>query len=235
MRFVVAAAIAALAGAFALPAGAAQRQIVSGTRIAAIADRVAHDLVGGDRSIASAFPIADQDVPSGEVTIAKAGTPIVNAVYVSVPIEIDVDGRRERTVVAGYRVTEYVKTAVAAHDLAAGTLLGPGDITYGRSPANGRLAVAPEALLGRKVRAALARGASVYPEQTAANELVHAGDAVVLVIRDGAVALSADVVARTSGALGEHVAVYSTQTKKALSGIVIGSERVELVLPGDTE
>ena len=153
----------------------------------------------------------------------------------SIPIEIDVNGTRARTVVAGYRVTTFMHTAVAAHDLAAGTILGDDDVVIGRVPSTGRASVAAVELVGRKLRAPVARGALLLPEATATNEIVRAGESVVLVIRDGVVALNADVVARTSGGMGDHVAVYNPQTQKMLSGVVTGPECVELDLPGESE
>jgi flagella basal body P-ring formation protein FlgA len=71
----------------------------------------------------------------------------------------------------------------------------------------------------------------LYVEQTAVVELVKAGSTVVLIVRDGPVALAADVVARNSGGLGDTVAVYNPGTKKALTGVVTGPNRVELNLP----
>jgi flagella basal body P-ring formation protein FlgA len=44
--------------------------------------------------------------------------------------------------------------------------------------------------------------------------------------------LTADVVARTGGGLGDSVTVYNAETNKLLSGTVTGPDRVELVLPG---
>jgi flagella basal body P-ring formation protein FlgA len=207
-------------------------QVVPGTRIALVADRIAHAAVSdSDHAVAAAFQIVDQNVPTGSVTL-KAGQPQVNATYVSVPVAIAVDGKVARTVYAGYRVTSYVVTAVAAHDLAAGAILSADDISLARVPANGRLAVIPAALIGHKIRMATARGAIVYPEQTMINELVKPGSSIVFILHDGPVALSADVVARTGGGLGDLVSVYNPQTRTALSGIVTGPNTVELTLPG---
>lgn len=221
-------------GAFAPGAAAAvPAQRVAGARVAAVADRVAHALVSGpDKSVAPAYAIVDQTVPAGTVTIAPGGTPLVTATYVSVPVAIAVDGRLARTLVAGYRVTGFVETAVAAHDLAPGTVLTDADVTLARIPAMGRPAVSAEALVGRKLRAATAKNAPLFVEQTAADEVVRAGSPAVLIVHDGPVALAADVVARTSGALGESVTVWNPQTRKALAGTVTGRDRVELTLPG---
>jgi flagella basal body P-ring formation protein FlgA len=207
-------------------------QIVTGARIAVIADKIAHAAISdSDRAVASAFQIVDQNVPLGAVEL-RAGSPQVNPTYVSVPVTIAVDGKVARTVYAGYRVTTYVVTAVAAHDLQGGAILAPEDIVLSRLPSNGRSAIIPAALVGRKIRLATARGSVLYPEQTIVNELVKAGSSIVFILHDGPVSLSADVLARTGGGMGDLVSVYNPQTRTALSGIVTGPNTVELTLPG---
>jgi flagella basal body P-ring formation protein FlgA len=214
-------------------AGAATQQIVAGARVSAIADRIAHQLVSGpDRSIAPAYAVADQNLPAGEVELAPAGSPFVTTTYVSVPVNIRVGGKLARTVVAGYRVTTYVQTAVAARDLTPGAVIARDDVALARVASNGRPAVGTDTLVGRKLNAATPKGAPLYVEQTVANTVVKAGQAAILVIHDGPVALTADVIARTGGALGDTVTVVNPQTQKAIAAIVTGPNRVELTLPG---
>jgi flagella basal body P-ring formation protein FlgA len=209
-------------------------QTVPGSQVAALADRIAHETVSGpDRSLAPAFTIANQSVSSGTLSIAAAGTPQVYPSYLVVPIAILVDGKLARTVFAGYRIIRYIHTAVAMHDLTAGAVLTADDITLGRVASVGRPAVDPSLLVGRKLHQSLARNALLFPEMTGVNEIVKAGQACILVVRDGPVALTADVVARTSGGMGEQVGVYNPETRHALSGTVTGPGKVELVLPGD--
>jgi hypothetical protein len=192
-------------------------QNVSGAQIAAITDKLADGLVqDADRSVVPAFRLADQAVPLGKVQLTTL-TPLVYPTYIAVPVQISVDGRVARTVTSGYRVQSYIHTAVAAHDLSPGTLLGPDDLTLARVLSNGRPAVAVAALV---------------VEQTAVNELVKAGAGAILVVHDGPVALTADVIARSGGGLGESVTVYNAQTNRLLSGVVTGPNRVEIVLPG---
>jgi flagella basal body P-ring formation protein FlgA len=152
-----------------------------------------------------------------------------------VPVQLVVDGRVAKTVTSGYRVQQYIHTAVAAHDLAPGDLLGAGDLTLARVLSNGRPAVTVAALIGRKVRAATPRGQQLFVEQTMVNELVKAGAGAILLVRDGPVVLTADVIARTGGGLGESVTVYNAQTNRILSGTVTGPNRVELTLPEGEE
>jgi flagella basal body P-ring formation protein FlgA len=226
----------ATAAALAAPATVALMPVVSqsvpGTKIAAIADKLAYGLVhDADRAVVPAFRMADQAVPLGQVEITPL-TPLVYATYVAVPLQITVDGRVAKTITAGYRVQQYVHTAAAAHDLTPGALLTADDLVLARVLSNGRPAVDLNSLVGRKIRAATPRGAAIFVEQTSVNELVRAGSGAILVVRDGPVVLTADVIARTGGGLGESVTVYSAQTKKLLSGTVTGPDRVELVLPG---
>jgi flagella basal body P-ring formation protein FlgA len=171
-------------------------------------------------------------VPAGAVALTT-GTPQLNATYVSVPIDIDVDGRRTRTVFAGFRITTYVRMTVAAHDLAPGAVLTADDLAYTRMPFSGRPALDIDTFLGRKIRGVVARGEVVYPELTTVNEIVRAGMPALFIVHDGLVRLSADVIARNGGGLGDYVTIFNPQTQKALSGIVTGPNTVELTLPGD--
>jgi flagella basal body P-ring formation protein FlgA len=235
MRRIALAVLAAAATFASANAAPLHVQLVAGERIAAIADRIAGTLVAGpDRTLTPAFKIVDQTVPAGTIAIAT-GTPQINPSYVAVPVTIDVDGRVARTLIAGYRVTTFVTTTVAAHDLTPGTVLGPGDLAAARVPSYGRPGTEPAALIGRQLHTTVARGAVVYVEQTAPPLLVRAGQPALLIVRDGPVSLAADVVARTGGALGESVSVWDPQTQRALSGVVTGPNVVELVLPGSTE
>jgi flagella basal body P-ring formation protein FlgA len=207
-------------------------QVVAAARIVALADRVAQAAVNdARRALAPAFLIVDQNVPSGTVTLA-AGTPQVNATYVSVPVIIRIDGLVARTVYAGYRITSYVQMVVAARDLAPDTVLQADDLEYARMPFTGRPALDTSTFIGRKIRVTVAHGTVLYPELTVVNEIVRAGMPVVLIVHDGPVSLAADVIARSSGGLGEFVTIFNPQTQKALSGVVTGPNTVELTLPG---
>jgi flagella basal body P-ring formation protein FlgA len=214
-------------------ADAGSHQVVAGARVTAIADKIAHALVGGpDRSIAPAYAVADQDLPAGDVQIGAAGSPFVTATYVGVPVVIRIDGKVARTVVAGYRVTTYVHTAVAARDLAPGAVLAESDLAVARVASNGRPAVGTDVLVGRKLMSATVKGAPLYVEQTVPDTVVKAGQAAILMVRDGGVALTVDVVARTGGAVGDTVTVFNPQTQRAIAAVVTGPNRVELTLPG---
>jgi flagella basal body P-ring formation protein FlgA len=213
--------------AVAVPVG----QVVTAASITAVSDKIAFAQSSDpDRSVETAAGVGDQNLPLGKLEI-NAGSPQVNPSVIAVPVSIAVDGRIRRTLLVTYRITQYVHTALAAHQIDPGTVLSADDLTLERVKFVGRQPVDVASLVGRKLRTTVAKGAPVFMEQTGVVELVKAGATVVLIVRDGPVALAADVVARNAGGLGDVVAVYNPQTKKALSGIVTGPNRVELNLP----
>lgn len=220
------------AGALALlPAG--PTQVVPAAQIAALAARVARALVpDASRALAPAFAIPDQTVPAGSI-VMRSGSPQVNATYVSVPIAIDIDGVTARTVFTGFRITSYVRLPVAARDLEPGTLVAADDLTYENVPFNGRAGIEIESVAGRRTTARINRGDVLYPELTRVNLIVIAGTPAVFIVHDGPVRLATDVIARTSGGLGEYVTIFDPQTQRALSGVVTGPNTVEFTVPGE--
>jgi flagella basal body P-ring formation protein FlgA len=233
LRLLAIAVVAALIPAAALAQPVVQ--VVTAARVTAVADRLAATLITDpDKAITPALSISDQNVPPGEVTIV-AGSPLVNPTFIAIPVTISVDGKASRTLMAGYRVKQFIHTAVASHDLAPGAVLAEEDVTVERVAFTGRLPVEAPSLVGRRLRGPASKGVPLFMEQTSVVELVKAGSSIVLVVRDGPVALTADVVARTGGGLGDIVAVYNPTTRKALTGVVTGPNRVELNLPGASE
>jgi flagella basal body P-ring formation protein FlgA len=232
MRSLIAAATLLLTLA---PLGAGAQgsvQHVSGDRIAQAASReiasLAHD---ADHQYVAVSVIADQ-VVTGERVALHAQSPIGNTSFVNVPVAIDVDGKLDRTIYVGYRMQQYVQTAVAAHDIVPGTVLSEDDLTIARVPYTGRPGNGIAALVGRKVTESVLKGQPITIAATSVNQIVKAGATVVLIVRDSGVEVTADVIARTSGGIGEQVSVYNASTNKALSGTVTGPGTVELDISG---
>lgn len=207
-------------------------QKVSGKRIAAIAYKelanVAHD---PDQAFVPVSIVPDQLVSEGRLAI-RAGSPLGSTSFINVPVEIDVDGKADRTVMVGYRVQQYVETAVAARDLVAGTVLAQDDLVIARVPFSGVPSNGTEALVGRKIDSAVLKGQPVRISATSVNQIVKAGSTIVFIVRDAGVAISADAIARTGGGMGDQVFVYNPSTRKSLSGTVTGPGTVELDISG---
>ncbi len=220
------------AGAQTITLGA-DTQVIPAARLIAVAEKTVHAIINDpDHQVRAESRLADQQVPAGKVTITPEDAQY-NPTYIAVPLLISVNGKPVRTVFAGYRIITYVHTAVAAGDLPAGTVLGADDVVLGRVPYNGRAPIDATSLVGRKLTVALAHGTPIYMEDTQVNQIVTPGQPVLFILHDGPVVVSADVVARTGGGLGQTVAVYNPATRKALSGIVTGPGTVEYSLPRD--
>ena len=228
-------AFATLGFAPALPAHGQTAVVrVSGHTIEELAKPAARSVrLAADASLIPAFTVPDQSVPKGALSLVVQ-TALTTPSFVNVPIEIDVDGKYLRTVFVGYRIQKYVTTAVATHDLLPGSVLTPGDVALAKVPFNGQHTNGVQALVGRRIVAAFRSGSPVAIEQTQTNQIVKAGASVVLVVRDSGVSVVADVLARTSGGLGDEVNIYNPQTNKTLTGTVVGPDRVELNL-GDAQ
>lgn len=207
-------------------------QAISGKRIATLAAHrlasVAHEPNEGFVPVSI---VPDQLVSQGRIALS-AGTPVGSNAFVNVPVQIAVDGKVNRTVFVGYRVQQYVETAVAARDLAPGTVLAAEDLALARVPFTGVPANGTDVLVGRQVQSAVLKGQPVRIAGTAVNQIVKAGATVVFIVRDSGVAISADAIARTGGGMGDQVFVYNPSTHKALSGTVTGPGTVELDISG---
>ncbi|GAC1393920.1 MAG: hypothetical protein NVSMB31_13750 [Vulcanimicrobiaceae bacterium] len=219
-----------------LAASAAQRpqaQMISGRAITLLANATVRSLkLDKDHTFMPAFSVPDQAMPIAGHIAMSAGSPLVTPSYVNVPVTLTIDGKFSRAIYVGYRVQSYVQQAVAARDIAPGTILQDGDVKMARVAFVGRQPNSAEVLVGRRIVAAYVKGQSIFIESTSTDQIVKAGSTVIMVVRDGGVALTADVIARTSGGLGDQVIVFNPSTNKQLSGVVTGPGRVELELPG---
>jgi len=209
-------------------------QRIAGGRFAALAARVANALPADpDASLVAAFTVPDQTVAAGSLKLL-ARAAVVTPSYVNVPVEVDVDGRQDRIVYVGYRVVQYVQTAVAARDLPPGSVLAASDLKMARVAFTGHRSNGTAVLVGRRIAASYVAGQPISIDQTQVDQIVKPGSTVILIVRDGGVSLVADVVARNGGGLGDQVTVYNAATNKTLSGTVVGPNRVELDLQGAT-
>lgn len=237
MRSFVAAVLLGLACFACVPAALRAQtltQVVPGRRfeeLAAPAIKAVH--LSGDAKLVQAYQIPDQTVGAGRVRLLVQSA-IVTPSYVNVPIQVDLDGRFLRQIFVGYKVVRYVQTAVATHDLLPGAVLTASDLRMARVIYSGQWTNGAVVLVGRRLIAAVRAGSPITIESTTINQIVKAGNTVTLIVDDNGVAVVADVVARSSGGLGEHVSVYNPQTNTTLTGTVVGPDRVELNLSGET-
>ncbi|MFN2448626.1 MAG: SAF domain-containing protein [Candidatus Baltobacteraceae bacterium] len=107
-------------------------QRISGAAISTLAGKaLARFTRDAAASYVPAAAVADQLVSGGHVHL-RAQSPMGTSSFVNVPVQIEVDGRLDRTVFVGYRAQIFIETAVASHDLAPGTVLAPEDLKLAR-------------------------------------------------------------------------------------------------------
>jgi len=214
---------------------AAMTQTVKGSSFEALATPIGKAVrLSGDAQLVQAYPVPDQIVPPGHVELV-AQSAIVTPTYVNVPIQVDLDGKFLRQIFVGYRVQRYVRTAVATHDLVPGAVLSASDLKMARMVYTGERTNGTDVLVGRRVVAAVRAGTPVTIEDTRVDQIVKAGNTVSLIVDSNGVRIATDVVARSSGGLGDEVSVYNPQTSKVLTGTVVGPDRVEVNLSGETQ
>lgn len=207
-------------------------QVVTAARLQQLSDAWASHFVKDKfHQVILAYPLTDQRIIAGHVDVRLSAASNVSPTYANVPIEIRVDGVLVRTIYTGYRIVTLVKTPVLTTEKHHGDVLSASDFRTERLPDDGRSPVETAQLVGRMLNADHAAGTVVRYEETSMQMIVTAGAPVVLIVHDGSVALAADVIARTSGGLGETVTVYDENARRMLSGTVTAPSRVELTLP----
>lgn len=213
-------------------AGGVATQRISGAALTALAERAIHGVaLPPNTTLVSTGSVPSQILSSGKASIV-VGSVVRNPSYVNVPITLSLNGHYLRTLYVGYRVQRWVSTAVATRDLIAGSVLSPADLEMQRVVFNGQQTNGVSALIGRRIESSFRREQPIYMEETQTNDIVKAGSTVTLIVDGGGVSVVAEVQARSSGGLGDQVAVYNAETNKALSATVVGPDRVELDLGG---
>jgi flagella basal body P-ring formation protein FlgA len=119
--------------------------------------------------------------------------------------------------------------ARATRPLAPGTVVAPGDITAVAGDP-GRVPLQPlpqaDALIGARLRRAVAAGGAIAADAVTAAPLVRSGDEVATIVRVGPVVAQGRATALEDGALGAVVRVQIE--KRRLRGRVRGAGAVEI-------
>ena len=120
----------------------------------------------------------------------------------------------------------------AARPLAAGTVLGPQDVTVAHGDV-GRVLLRPlpglDEITGARALRTLSEGDVVSKSAVAVRPLVQSGDVVVVRVVAGSVQVEGTGVAAQSGSAGEIVRVVNPSTRRALQARVVGRGQVEVI------
>jgi flagella basal body P-ring formation protein FlgA len=135
------------------------------------------------------------------------------------------------------QVVPMARTAVAAHVLTPGTVIGPGDLQTIRvrlANLHGGNAMLPESALGFSVRRSVASGQPIGPADLMRPPLVARGALVRMTLRSDGIALSAQGIAAESGAQGDRIRVENPVSHIIVEGEVTGPGEVRVAPRGAT-
>ena len=110
-----------------------------------------------------------------------------------------------------------------AHNLAAGEIVQPADLIWGKAAA--APADAPsdaEAVIGMAAKRALRAGATVAARDVGAAQVVKPGEIITVLYEAEGVSLSLQGKAMAAGGVGETIAVLNTNSKKTIQAVVTG-------------
>jgi flagella basal body P-ring formation protein FlgA len=110
-----------------------------------------------------------------------------------------------------------------ARNIAAGELIAPEDLVWGKSAAAPSDSPRdPDALIGLVARRPLRAGAAALAHDVAAPQVIKAGEMITVTFAAEGVALSLQGKALQAGGVGEVLNVENTQSKKIIQAVVTG-------------
>ena len=110
-----------------------------------------------------------------------------------------------------------------AHSLAAGDLVQPGDLIWGKAAfAPSDAPRDPDAVVGMAARRALREGAAVSMHDVSAPQVIKAGDTITVTYTDGGVTLTLSAKALGPAAIGDALNVQNTASKKVIEAVASG-------------
>ena len=181
-------------------------------------------------------PITRVLVPAGATTAqlaARAPTTELASGLVDVPVEIQVEGARYRTVWTTWRVDVWETRPVLARAVRAGEELSPDlfqrsrvKVTKDSRPAP----LDPRATLGSVATRDLAPGELVTSLDVHRPAAVVLGSQLFLRVKRGAIEARVSVLALDSGAVGDRVRVKTIDSGKELTAFVTGRDQCEIAL-----
>lgn len=116
-----------------------------------------------------------------------------------------------------------VEVLTYARNLAAGEIVQPQDLVWGKAAA--APADAPsdaDQVIGMATRRALRAGQAVAGRDVSAPQVFKAGELITVVYEDGGVSLALQAKAMAAAAVGETVSVQNTASKKIIQAVASG-------------
>ena len=149
----------------------------------------------------------------------------------SIPVEVVIDGSPYQTVWTNWDVKIWKSALVLTRDVQAGETLSLDSVEFKRlntAELGSQLVLDRAAVASTRAARNLKRGAVLAKTDLVQLELIHRGDSVVLEVKKGAVCARVTAIASEDGHLGDRIRVVTTDTRRELSAVVIGRDRVQI-------
>ena len=214
----------------ALPPG--MRITRSGHDVAA--DEIAKAAIESARDAIKNQPDATLEVVGGstKLMVATGKTQILAGAWrgspelgsLTVPVSILVDGKPVQTVDVVLRIHRKITALVARHAIQLHDVIGPQDVVLtivDVTSAVGSTVTSIEESLGKRATRRIPALAPIVADMLEKAPLIAANDSITIEMIYGALRVTAAGIARQTGAEGDKIHVYLTDTKKELDAIVI--------------
>lgn len=165
---------------------------------------------------------------SAEPTTAKA-----ESGSWSIPVKIKIDGVPYRTIWTSFQVDLYRVMPVMKTDIAPGQIIEAADVVMQRAAVTAGARRAPlgrAALVGAEAKRLLRAGLPVAERDVRRELAIKRGETVSLIVRNGLVTVSTEVISMQDAYLGDLVPIQTFGSSKELTAKVVGARRLELSL-----
>ncbi|MDR1395578.1 MAG: flagellar basal body P-ring formation chaperone FlgA [Deltaproteobacteria bacterium] len=170
-------------------------------------------------------------LPPGQAEYRFVPLPSSNPVYLTGTVFFSVDGREAARLRITGQIDLQMPAVVAARDLPRGQILSEGDLSeslVAYNMAKGALTEASQAV-GQTIRVSLRAGAPVKERDLVKTAMIKKGETVTIIAQSGGLRVTALGQAKQDGSLGQTIAVVNQDSRKTVSGRVIGPGMVEVI------
>ena len=160
---------------------------------------------------------------------AWRGNPEIGAL--TVPVSILVDGKPVQTVDVALRIHRKMTALVACHAIQVHDIIGPQDValtTIDAGSAVGTPLTSLEENLGKRATRRIPAMTPIASDMLEKAPLISANDTITIEMIVGALRVTAAGIARQTGAEGDRIHVFATDTRKELDAIVIDKHTVRV-------
>ncbi len=160
-----------------------------------------------------------------------AGVPKIgdDETLATVPETIQVDGQPVRSIDIVFRIHQDIPVVVAAKTIMPHTVITSDMVALGTiSSPNPDIIQDMDSIIGKRSMRLIMPGAPILCGAVEKNNVITPGAKVNLIITEGGIKITCPGIARAYGAVGDTIRVYSAETRKELSGVVIDNQNIQV-------